>query len=165
VEAKDVDGCTAICVAAAEGQLAVVQWLVLEAKVDVEAKDKDGCTALMAAVFWKHVETSKWLAKSANADTRVKGKFGSAVDFAEWAEARAGPQEVRKARRLAQWLARPCGLPGCEARGQKECGRCKRVHYCSRVCQAAHWPAHKQECDKIENPLGAPPSTNNGPKV
>ena len=77
----------------------------------------------------------------------MKSDFGSAVDLARRAEAAAAPQDARRARRLAEWLARPCGQPGCEARGKKLCSRCERVGYCSSDCQAAHWRAgHKQEC-------------------
>ena len=30
-----------------------------------------------------------------------------------------------------------------------QCGACKQVVYCSRGCQKAHWPVHKQQCKKI----------------
>ena len=133
--------------AAQQGQLAVVQWLVSEAKADVEAKQYQGGTPLMLAVDGKHTKTAKWLARHANADTRVKSDLGSAVDLARRAEAASAPQDARRARRLAEWLARPCGQPGCEARGKKLCSRCERGRYCSVECQAAHWHmGHKQEC-------------------
>lgn len=28
----------------------------------------------------------------------------------------------------------------------QKCGACGTVHYCSQVCQHAHWPAHRLEC-------------------
>ena len=31
----------------------------------------------------------------------------------------------------------------------QRCGRCKAAYYCSRVCQAAHWKHHKQQCTAI----------------
>ena len=30
-----------------------------------------------------------------------------------------------------------------------QCGACKQVMYCSRGCQKAHWPVHKQQCRKV----------------
>ena len=48
--------------------------------------------------------------------------------------------------------ARRCAGPGCDTEEKfrglfKACGRCGKVHYCSRACQVAHWRAgHKQEC-------------------
>ena len=37
-----------------------------------------------------------------------------------------------------------CGATGIELR---LCGRCRRTRYCGAVCQRAHWPAHKRECE------------------
>ena len=36
-----------------------------------------------------------------------------------------------------------CGRP---AVGLRACARCRAVRYCSRECQAAHWPQHKRQC-------------------
>jgi len=30
------------------------------------------------------------------------------------------------------------------------CSRCKQAKYCSRGCQASHWPSHKLECKNLE---------------
>lgn len=29
------------------------------------------------------------------------------------------------------------------------CARCRRVFYCDRACQKAHWKGHKAECEKV----------------
>jgi hypothetical protein len=30
--------------------------------------------------------------------------------------------------------------------GRHRCGGCRAEHYCSRACQAAHWPMHRGDC-------------------
>lgn len=53
-----------------------------------------------------------------------------------------------------------CNNPGCiELRGASEqqlvshrdslCSRCRAAHYCSKACQVAHFPAHKEICKSI----------------
>ena len=42
-----------------------------------------------------------------------------------------------------------CGPCGVDRLGSslKACQRCKQVRYCSKACQAEHWPTHKQDCN------------------
>ncbi len=30
------------------------------------------------------------------------------------------------------------------------CFKCKKVYYCSKECQVAHWPIHKKVCKKLQ---------------
>ena len=40
-------------------------------------------------------------------------------------------------------LCAGCKRPGV---GLRACSRCHAARYCSRECQAGHWPQHKREC-------------------
>src|ERR1044071_5380696 len=42
-----------------------------------------------------------------------------------------------------------CQNPTCKKHGErmKSCAVC-RTRYCSRECQVAHWPIHKETCEK-----------------
>ena len=42
-------------------------------------------------------------------------------------------------------------LPG--KKNMKQCGRCKGAWYCSRECQVASWPGHKNDCVKPDAPM------------
>jgi len=41
--------------------------------------------------------------------------------------------------------------PMCGKEGTNACSKCKRVGYCSKVCQTAHWKVHKQLCKHLSN--------------
>jgi hypothetical protein len=41
-----------------------------------------------------------------------------------------------------------CSNPACNNAGSKRCQTCKRVRYCGRRCQQAHWKAHKEDCKR-----------------
>ena len=46
-------------------------------------------------------------------------------------------------------VERVCAKCGKRGEGFNKCSRCKRVFYCSRTCQRAHWKAsHKHTCRK-----------------
>mmetsp|Transcript_46179 Transcript_46179/g.108126 ORF Transcript_46179/g.108126 Transcript_46179/m.108126 type:complete len:885 (+) Transcript_46179:35-2689(+) len=42
---------------------------------------------------------------------------------------------------VVEHLCAVCALPA-----TNKCGRCQKVWYCSRTCQAEHWKAHKKTC-------------------
>lgn len=42
-----------------------------------------------------------------------------------------------------------CGAsPGSSSAAMLRCGRCKKVRYCDRACQKAHWKKHRNVCSK-----------------
>ncbi|CAB9524159.1 expressed unknown protein [Seminavis robusta] len=41
-----------------------------------------------------------------------------------------------------------CGNSSCRSAGTMDCTACEQVFYCSKVCQKAHWPAHRRWCKK-----------------
>src|SRR5687767_3575076 len=45
-----------------------------------------------------------------------------------------------------QLKEKSCKVCGKETNGG--CGRCKRVYYCSKICQVRDWKSHKKRCKK-----------------
>jgi MYND finger len=41
-----------------------------------------------------------------------------------------------------------CGGKGNEDKKLAKCGKCLKVQYCNRQCQAADWKVHKAACKK-----------------
>ncbi len=72
-----------------------------------------------------------WLTKSAKKNNGLSQKTLGEIK-----------QEKDKKKICAACDARVVG-PGC-------CGGCKLVYYCSRECQKAHWPIHKDTCKNNE---------------
>ena len=58
-------------------------------------------------------------------------------------QAFASTVEQKKAQVAAADVCTGCGK---HAVGLRACARCRAARYCSRECQAAHWPQHKREC-------------------
>ncbi|KAF9266065.1 hypothetical protein L218DRAFT_956454 [Marasmius fiardii PR-910] len=58
-------------------------------------------------------------------------------------------EDMKKAIPERKPLVRPCGNcmnvpePGSTF---SHCAKCRETHYCSRECQVAHWPQHKEVC-------------------
>lgn len=51
--------------------------------------------------------------------------------------------------RLQRQLADKCSNPECSQAQNghlSECSACRQTRYCSKDCQKAHWPAHKDQC-------------------
>jgi hypothetical protein len=64
------------------------------------------------------------------------------------------PEQESAEERMRQFLpkgggsANACAECGCVGPNMLKCARCKADCYCSKACQKAAWPAHKQVCRK-----------------
>ena len=70
VEKQDHHGANALFLAAIEGHLELVQWLVQENNMDVDRQDVNSNTTLMCTAWRGHVQVAAWLVceGGANAD-------------------------------------------------------------------------------------------------
>ena len=59
-------------------------------------------------------------------------------------------KEVKSITKMGMCMNKDCPLPNQRAVRSKMlyCTRCRVVNYCSRECQEAAWPSHKEYCDK-----------------
>jgi len=58
-------------------------------------------------------------------------------------------KEVKHIAKMGMCSNPECTIPGrmVERKGMLHCIRCREVYYCTRECQVAHWPAHKDFCN------------------
>jgi len=57
-----------------------------------------------------------------------------------------------------------CGNPLCQRKSRgsdlKSCSRCRKIQYCDRECQQAHWKEHKKSCGSAaKKEVDIPPGT------
>jgi hypothetical protein len=134
----DKRGFTPLMVAAKDGLVETVRAL-LAAGCDPNLLNVHGASALYLAVRKKQVACVKELMKCKRVKMDVKTPQGDTmVELA----AKQGA-DAKQLRRLAYACA-AChvGVPGTA----KMCSRCRVAYYCSRGCQAAHWPQHQLTC-------------------
>ena len=129
------DGFTPLHIAAQQGHLEVVRALVTELGADVNQAKQDGVTPLMVAAAAEHEHVVKWLARHGANISVSSEDYGTAAKLA-------------RSNDLAQWLESKssCANPECAKGGEKRCARCRKVRYCSRECQVAHYRTHKATC-------------------
>jgi ankyrin repeat protein len=142
VNKADQVGCTPLWIAAQEGNLAVVQCLVKELGADIEQADQYGGTPLMIASALTHTGVVKWLVK-AGANIRAfianEGSNGTAATISK--QFGASPEQTAYLEAKTH-----CSHPGCSGTGLLKCTGCRQARYCGKVCQLAHWKAHKADC-------------------
>jgi hypothetical protein len=129
-------------VAAQQGHEAVILYLVKECGADVNQACHDGWTPLMIAASNKYEKKLIKTLLQLGADPQVSvPRHGTAADLSKHA---GTPTEVT----LYLEARTHCSNTGCNGAGRKCCAAyaCKQARYCCKVCQRAHWPAHKAEC-------------------
>eukprot|EP00051_Salpingoeca_urceolata_P026001 m.474230 g.474230 ORF g.474230 m.474230 type:complete len:322 (+) comp20390_c5_seq2:3029-3994(+) len=100
----DGKGCTALLMAADEGRVEVVRWLIHEAKAPVTPVCRDGLTAVHLAARNGHLDTLKVLAPFDRLSTAI-GASDSGGNTALLHAAKHGHLHV------VQWLVLDCGVP------------------------------------------------------
>ncbi|KAJ7444042.1 hypothetical protein FB451DRAFT_1295019 [Mycena latifolia] len=62
------------------------------------------------------------------------------------------PAEIRATRSAVHTACTKCFKNDGDEPGLKlsRCAKCKEVWYCSKECQAAHWPQHKKACSPVD---------------
>lgn len=130
----DLEGFSPLHAAAQSGNLRVVGYLVQRLGLAVDLPSTRGFTPIMCAISLTRTSVVKWLVKR-GADCKT------AIEVAKRYE-----NSGEEARKLSEWLARPCGAQGCAQRGSKKCGGCLQIRYCGTACQRAHREVHKHNC-------------------
>ena len=93
---------------------------------------------LVEAVLGKKNPTAKYLKRLS--DTDIKSMIMAPVKM--------GQQGIdsKEKQRVALNTCGNCGIEEKALRQFPGCSGCKKVHYCGKDCQKAHWKVHKKEC-------------------
>jgi ankyrin repeat protein len=145
-EATTNESSTALLIAAQNGHLECIKYL-LKAGCQVNAVNNYGHSALSAAVLTNHADCVRALVK-AGADITIQVKGETVENLLKRTN---NGDELRAALLSSASRQRICEECEYATRGKmKKCGACKLTYYCSRDCQLANWPLHKQECKACE---------------
>ncbi len=105
----------------------------------------------MARLTGLPIERTRSNYESLLAFTRSKGADGTGGE--DWARRalecipeRYLEEHMRRLATVDDVLMPPCDGCGRQARHSRRCGGCRAARYCSRECQRAHWPLHRESC-------------------
>jgi ankyrin repeat protein len=144
--ATNAKNSTALLLAALHGHLQCIECL-LKAGCNVHALNKYGSSALSLAVRNNHVDCVRALVH-AEADITIEVHGQTVEDSLKQTN---NGDELRAALLSSSAKQRICEECEYATRGKMmKCGACKKTHYCSRDCQMANRPLHKQVCKACE---------------
>lgn len=183
-KAGEADGYTPLCVAAQKGHLGVLEAL-LDLGADPNIAAKDMATPMYIAAQNGYADAVRLLAKrGVNVNqpgcnggppvliAGIKGhvavikllyKLGADMTAIQEHPAYAAESAIACIVKILEKMTRECEHCGCQSsrpdRPMSLCGRCKKVHYCSRECQVKDYKKHKTEC-KAAAPVTVPAITS-----
>jgi hypothetical protein len=145
-EATSQKSSTALIIASQQDRDKFIE-LLLNAGCDINALNNDGISALLKAVEKEQINCVCTLVRcGADVDMRCQG-----FSLDDVADQTTIADELKAALRLPAEKRRRCAH--CEkttfAKLQK-CSACRKVYYCNRECQVAHWKRHKPACKPVE---------------
>jgi ankyrin repeat protein len=145
-EATSQKGSTALIKAAENGHDKCVE-LLLNAGCDINALNNDGVSALQYAVQNEHIDCVHTLVRC-GADVKVQYQ-GVSLDY--FADRTTIADALKAALRLPAEKRRRCAhCDTTTSEKLQKCSACRRVYYCNRECQVAHWKRHKPACKSAE---------------
>jgi ankyrin repeat protein len=141
------NGATPLIAAAQHGHMKVVRLLVAELGANIDQANIKGLTPVMAASAQGHEKIVKWLTRK-GADIKKTAAHPTHPEVLCTAAHIASDRSTKASKELAEWLEskQSCANPDCAEGGKKRCARCRKVRYCSRECQLAHFRVHKKTC-------------------
>jgi hypothetical protein len=71
-------------------------------------------------------------------------QFGSWINYKAICSESCANKIISSQEGSSQRICQNCANPIKE--NPKRCGKCHRAFYCSKECQKADWPSHKEEC-------------------
>jgi ankyrin repeat protein len=134
------NGCTPLIVAAQEGNLDVVRFLVRELGADINQTKINGVTP-HGSLHKETADVVAYLVKAgANPTLSLRGAYHcTAADISRARKASAEQTVYLEAKSH-------CSNVDCSGAGILKCTGCKRARYCGEACQLVHWKAHKADC-------------------
>jgi hypothetical protein len=151
MEAKQMDGITALIAAADNGHDKCVE-LLLNAGCDVNALTNQSISALLVAVENAHIDRVRTLVRC-GADVTIQWQ-GKLLD--EMADDTSIADELKAALRVPAEKRRRCEHCGTTtSNAMYKCGVCKSTdkttYYCNDDCQKADWERHKSVCKAVDD--------------
>jgi hypothetical protein len=144
-EAKMTTGATPLIMAAMNGHNNCVEVL-LNAGCDINTPNNEGVNALQFAVNNEHIDCVRTLVRC-GADVLVQSYGYSHDDVADRTYI---ADELKAALRVPAEKRRRCAQ--CDkttSEKLQKCSACRKVYYCNRECQVAHWKRHKPACNVV----------------
>jgi ankyrin repeat protein len=150
-EAKTHQGATSVIIAAQHGHNNCLE-LLLNAGCKVNALSSQGISALLMAVKKGHIDCVRTLVRC-GADVLIKIDWHALDDVADYIHDADSSiaEELKAALRSPAEKRRRCAQ--CDkttSEKLQKCSACRKVYYCNRECQVAHWKRHKPACEPIE---------------
>jgi len=100
------------------------------------------CLELIVAPAADHAAVSKAAQQEAASPAAADGPEAESMSSANVSEPEQSPDQPMG--------GQTCVICGASFPRLKKCGGCLQRLYCGQVCQAAHWPAHKAECKRMQ---------------
>jgi len=143
LDARDDIGYTSIAYACCVPAQPELLEHFLKKGADPSLKSVFGCTPLLMATLHQNCMEADLLLKFGAKHDEPDNDGVIPIQMAKWNREMVA---VLQKYTCPKAPTKKCGR--CGANGNSRCTKCRVVTYCSKACQAEHWPEHKKACKK-----------------